>query len=177
MAWLSWVWSAMAAFELRTRPGADDELYRARFESLPPHVRTPSQLLGVATLGCEGTAGVFPACNLSCKPCYHSRDANEVRVDGPHTLRSLEQQMALLQRLHGDGVHCQLIGGEVSLLSAADHAAALQTMLKAGRIPSELFCCCSLFNAFADWLKCPSQTANLQSITFGKSHSWAGCDR
>ncbi|MEZ5330470.1 MAG: radical SAM domain-containing protein, partial [Thermoanaerobaculia bacterium] len=65
-------------------PDAATALAR-RWAELPPSVRTPAQLLGRRTTGCEGTHGVFPRCNLGCRPCYHSSDANRVRVDGPHT--------------------------------------------------------------------------------------------
>jgi len=59
----------------------------ARWSVLPDVVKTPGQVLGRHGVGCEGTHGVFPRCNLACTPCYHSRDANRVRVDGPHTVR------------------------------------------------------------------------------------------
>jgi hypothetical protein len=95
----------------------------------------PGQILGRATMGCEGTHSVFPKCNFTCKPCYHSRDANHVRVDGRHTLAEVEKQMRYLQEQRGSGVHCQLIGGEVSLLDADDHGRALEVMRRFGRIP------------------------------------------
>jgi hypothetical protein len=78
---------------------------------------------------------VFPKCNLACTPCYHSRDANQVRIDGQHTVAQVEAQMALLRRLRGPRAHTQLIGGEVTLLDAHDHAAALQVMRAHGREP------------------------------------------
>ncbi len=58
----------------------------ARWAGLPDVVKTPGQVLGRHAVGCEGTHGVFPRCNLACTPCYHSRDANRVRVDGDHTV-------------------------------------------------------------------------------------------
>ncbi|HUX03840.1 MAG TPA: hypothetical protein VMV53_02895, partial [Acidimicrobiales bacterium] len=57
-----------------------------RWSELPEHVRTPGQVLGRFGIGCEGTHGVFPKCDFACTPCYHSSDANKVRVDGAHTL-------------------------------------------------------------------------------------------
>jgi hypothetical protein len=75
-------------WERGTRP-VDPELaaaLRRRWDELPDVVKTPGQALGRHAVGCEGTHGVFPKCNLACTPCYHSRDANQVRVDGPHTL-------------------------------------------------------------------------------------------
>ena len=106
-----------------------------RWAELPDHVKTPSQTLGRAGVGCEGLHGVFPKCNFACKPCYHSRDANHVRVDGPHTLFQIESQMAFLRTNRAPHAHAQLIGGEVSLLDADDHAEALLTMRKYGREP------------------------------------------
>jgi len=108
---------------------------RRRWRELPVSARTPGQVLGRHGVGCEGTHGVFPKCNLACTPCYHSRDANQVRVDGPHTLARIEEQMALLERRRGPHGHAQLIGGEVSLLSPDDHAEALAIMRRHGREP------------------------------------------
>jgi hypothetical protein len=106
-----------------------------RWAGLPQTARTPGQVLGRHAVGCEGTHGVFPKCNLACAPCYHSRDANQVRVDGPHTLAQVRAQMALLRDQRGPRAHAQLIGGEVSLLSPDDHAEALAIMRAHGREP------------------------------------------
>ncbi|NUS35304.1 MAG: radical SAM domain-containing protein, partial [Pseudarthrobacter sp.] len=89
-------------------------------------------------MGCEGTHGVFPKCNLTCTPCYHSADANKVRIDGGHTVSAVTEQMTLLRHLRGPRAHAQLIGGEVSLLPAQDHAAALLAMRAAGREPMSM---------------------------------------
>ncbi len=71
---------------------------RRRWSELPMTARTPAQTLGRIGVGCEGTHGVFPKCNLTCSPCYHSADANKVRTDGVHTLDQVRRQMALLRR-------------------------------------------------------------------------------
>ena len=89
-------------------------------------------------MGCEGTHGVFPKCNLACTPCYHSRDANRVAISGEHTRSEVREQMALLHRIRGPRAHAQLIGGEVSLLPAEDHAATLQIMRAHGREPMSM---------------------------------------
>ncbi|MGE3795781.1 MAG: radical SAM protein [Dehalococcoidia bacterium] len=123
--------------ERLTRP-LDPEVKVAlerRWEELPDHVRTPAQLMGQKLTGCEGTHGVFPACDFACKPCYHSADANRVRPDGAHTVAQIDRQMALLRERRGPGVHAQLIGGEVSLLDPEDHAAALEVMRRHRRFP------------------------------------------
>jgi hypothetical protein len=125
------------SFERRTRP-VDPEVRDAldrRWAELPDHVRTPAQLMGQKLTGCEGTHGVFPACDFACKPCYHSADANKVRVDGRHTVTHVDAQMAFLRRSRGPGAHAQLIGGEVSLLTPEAHAEALQVMRSHERFP------------------------------------------
>jgi len=106
-----------------------------RWRELPESVRTPGQVLGRFGVGCEGTHGVFPKCDFACTPCYHSSDANKVRVDGPHTLTRIESQMAYLEQTRGSHAHAQLIGGEVSLLSGEVHAAAIEIMRRHGREP------------------------------------------
>ncbi len=109
-----------------------------RWHELPDHVKTPAQTLGRQAVGCEGTHGVFPKCNLACTPCYHSRDANQVRVDGRHTQASVMDQMRLMRTVRGPRAHAQLIGGEVSLLPADDHAATLAIMREHGREPMSM---------------------------------------
>jgi len=106
-----------------------------RWADLPTGVRTDAQLLGRRSVGCEGTHGVFPRCNLACTPCYHAKEAQRVRTDGDHTVTQVDAQMRFLRGVRGTGQHAQLIGGEVSLLQPADHAAALRVMLDHGRKP------------------------------------------
>ena len=123
-----------------TRP-VDPEVRRVlaeRWAALPEGVRTPAQVLGRHAVGCEGTHGVFPKCDLACTPCYHSRDANRVRVDGAHTVAQVEAQMAYARSRRGPRAHAQLIGGEVTLLPPEDHAAALQVMHAHGREPMSM---------------------------------------
>ncbi len=130
----------LRSLELGTRPVHPESraALARRWSELPGHVKTPAQLLGRTAVGCEGTHGVFPQCNLTCTPCYHSADANKVRIDGGHTMRAVKEQLAFLRRLRGPRAHAQLIGGEVSLLSAAHHAAALIAMRAAGREPMSM---------------------------------------
>ncbi|MEU9602455.1 radical SAM domain-containing protein [Streptomyces sp. NPDC048109] len=127
----------LRALERATRPydAAFAKAMELRWKELPDTARTPGQILGRHGVGCEGTHGVFPKCNLKCTPCYHSRDANQVRVDGPHTHEQITAQMRLLRELRGPRAHTQLIGGEVSLLTPDDHAAALAIMRDHGREP------------------------------------------
>lgn len=127
-------------WERRTRPVDEASAAAAarRWAALPEHVKTPAQLIGRRSTGCEGTHGVFPACDFACKPCYHSQDANKVRVDGAHTLAQVSEQMAFLAAERGPGAFAQLIGGEVSLLDADDHAAALDVMRSHGRRPMSM---------------------------------------
>jgi len=126
--------------EVLTRP-VDPEtraLHAQRWEELPERSRTPAQLIGRHANGCEGTHGVFPRCNFSCTPCYHSKEANRVRIDGHHTVAEIDAQMGLLRRLRGPHGHAQLIGGEVSLLDPDDHAEALAVMRRHGREPMSM---------------------------------------
>jgi len=123
---------------MRTLRPVDPEFAAAlarRWAGLPETARTPGQVLGRHAVGCEGTHGVFPRCDLACTPCYHSRDANRVRVDGPHTLAQVRAQMGLLRERRGPRAHAQLIGGEVTLLDPDDHAEALAVMRAHGREP------------------------------------------
>ncbi|MDQ6752598.1 MAG: radical SAM domain-containing protein [Actinomycetota bacterium] len=132
--------ASLRSIELTTRPIHPESraaLERRRAE-LPDHVKTPGQLLGKAAVGCEGTHGVFPKCNLTCSPCYHSADANKVRIDGGHTVNAVTEQMEFLRSIRGPRAHSQLIGGEVSLLPAQDHAAALLAMRANGREPMSM---------------------------------------
>ncbi len=126
--------------EWATRPVHPETVaaLRSRWDALPKAVRTPAQNLGQHAIGCEGTHGVFPRCNLACTPCYHSRDANRVRVDGQHTVTEVVRQMALLRKIRGPRAHAQLIGGEVSLLPPADHAEVLTQMRAHGREPMSM---------------------------------------
>lgn len=127
-------------YELATRPIHPDTRIALdrRWAELPEHARTDNQLLGRCAVGCEGTHGVFPKCDLTCSPCYHSADANKVRIDGAHTLSEVDEQMAFLRTIRGPRSHAQLIGGEVSLLPAEDHAQALLTMREYGREPMSM---------------------------------------
>ncbi|MGH3437490.1 MAG: hypothetical protein ACRDRN_13595, partial [Sciscionella sp.] len=129
--------AAWRRLELATRPvaPATAAVLARRWAELPEAVRTPAQALGRQGVGCEGTHGVFPRCDFSCRPCYHCADANKVRTDGAHTVIEIEQQMAYLREQRGPHAHAQLIGGEVSLLDPDDHAAALLAMRRYGREP------------------------------------------
>jgi hypothetical protein len=109
-----------------------------RWRELPASASASAQLLGRRTPGCEGTRGVFPRCNLACTPCYHSREANRVRVDGDHTVAEVERQMAHLRSVRGIGQHAQLIGGEVTLLGPEEHGRALEAMIRHGRKPMSM---------------------------------------
>ncbi len=132
--------AVLRRWEMRTRPVDAESAAAAarRWAELPDHVKTDGQLIGRRSTGCEGTHGVFPACDFACKPCYHSKDANKVRVDGTHTLEQVRAQMAFLRDQRGPAAFAQLIGGEVSLLAPEDHAAALEVMRANGRSPMSM---------------------------------------
>jgi hypothetical protein len=122
----------------RPEPRALREALDRRWAELPPGARFRAQSIGRRTAGCEGTRGVFPRCDLACTPCYHSRDANRVRVDGAHAVAEIERQMAHLAGRRGPGQNAQLIGGEVTLLGPEAHAAALAAMARNGRKPMSM---------------------------------------
>src|SRR3954451_2271109 len=130
----------LRALEVATRPMAPDLVaaLERRWGELPAHVRTPAQALGRRTVGCEGTHGVFPRCDLACTPCYHSREANRVRVDGAHTVAAVDQQMRLLRDARGPGQNAQLIGGEVPLLPPDDQAEPLLVRRGPGQKPMSM---------------------------------------
>ncbi|ABL81596.1 Radical SAM domain protein [Nocardioides sp. JS614] len=132
--------SLLSGWESATRTSSPEKTaaLALRWAELPAAARTPAQLLGRAAVGCEGTHGVFPRCNLTCSPCYHSADANKVTVDGGHTVREVKRQMALLRTRRGPRAHAQLIGGEVTLLDPDAHAEALLAMRAAGREPMSM---------------------------------------
>ncbi|MBA3736230.1 MAG: radical SAM domain-containing protein [Actinobacteria bacterium] len=130
----------LRTLERWTRP-VDPEVRTAldrRWAELPAQVKTRSQTVGRHSVGCEGTHGVFPRCNLACTPCYHSEDANKVRIDGTHTLVEVDRQMAYLRSRRGPRAHAQLIGGEVTLLTPEVHAEALKLMRRHGRLPMSM---------------------------------------
>ena len=135
-----WLPACLARVWRASRPVHPDTqaALERRWADLPAGVRTDAQLLGRRSVGCEGTHGVFPRCNLACTPCYHAKEAQRVRTDGDHTVTQVEAQMTLLREIRGTGQHAQLIGGEVSLLDADDHARALQVMLRHGRKPMSM---------------------------------------
>ncbi len=130
----------MRDLERYTRSGDPDftDALARRWDGLPDIVKTPGQVLGRHAVGCEGTHGVFPKCNLACTPCYHSRDANRVRIDGQHTVREVRGQMKLLRKKRGPYAHAQLIGGEVTLLPPEDHAETIEAMRENGREPMSM---------------------------------------
>jgi hypothetical protein len=127
----------LTGLERSTRPIDPEtrQVLARRWIELPAHIRTDAQTLGRMAVGCEGTHGVFPRCNFACTPCYHSRDANRVRVDSAHTIAEVERQLAYLRKVRGPHAHTQLIGGEVSLLEPGAHAEALDVIRRYGREP------------------------------------------
>eukprot|EP00898_Chlorokybus_atmophyticus_P001361 jgi/Chlat1/2225/Chrsp17S02776 len=95
-----------------------------KWEELPDHVKTPSQMLGRVCCcppptrrqdhdGVRRHARGLPPMQLRM-PCYHGAEANRVRTDGAHTLAEVQRQMDFFEHAHGPHGHCQLIGGEVS---------------------------------------------------------------
>ncbi|MGH3853173.1 MAG: hypothetical protein ACRDR6_06675 [Pseudonocardiaceae bacterium] len=112
---------ALRRWERRSRP-VDPEFAAAlhrRWAELPEHVKTPGQVLGRHAVGCKGTHGVFPRCDLACTPCYHSRGTNQVRVDEAHPVAEVGKQLALLRRLRGPSGSSTPTGSASSTCSLA----------------------------------------------------------
>ncbi len=128
---------SLRGLELATRPVGPEvaAALERLWNELPEHARVPNQTMGRHTTACEGTHGVFPKCDFGCTPCYHSKEANLVRIDGDHTVGEVDRQMAYMRKRRGPGQYAQLIGGEVSLLTPSDHARALQAMVRHDRKP------------------------------------------
>ena len=97
-------------------PEARVALARPSWMGPPKSVRTPSQVIGRAAVGCVGTQGVLSSLQphlLAVLPLeLHAEQC--LVLDGSHTLRQATDGMALLRRLRGPRAHAQLIGGEVS---------------------------------------------------------------
>jgi len=77
--------ATVRAWNAATRPVHPETraVLARRWAELPESARTPAQTLGQHAVGCEGTHGVFPRCNLACTPCYHSRTPTGWRSTGP----------------------------------------------------------------------------------------------
>ena len=115
---------------------ASAETLKRHWQNLPAHIKTPAQMLGRCSTGCEGTQGLFPKCNFACSACYHPDNSNHVPINGDHTLQQLRAQMEIFQKHNTpESATSQLIGGEVSLLGPKVHAEAIMTMQRYGRSP------------------------------------------
>ncbi|MEP6666803.1 MAG: hypothetical protein ABJA81_10175 [Nocardioidaceae bacterium] len=79
MIGLSALWRRIRTAELATRPVHPETrvALARRWPELPDSARTPAQTLSQHAVGCEGTHGVFPRCNLARIPCYHSATPTE----------------------------------------------------------------------------------------------------
>jgi hypothetical protein len=69
---------------------------------------------------------------MASHPCYHSRDANKVRVDGAHTVQQVEAQMQLPRERRGSGRRSNAVaargqrGGQAGgAASDGDHVAVI----------------------------------------------------
>lgn len=128
----------IADFEKKTRPF--DERHRLAkkkvWDSLPDEYKFPGQLLGRFTTGCKSTQGVFLRCNYVCEPCYLAENSNKVRIEPDYILEEIEKQVKFLSEENfGARTHCQLIGGEVTLLGPELHAKILRLMMSYNMVP------------------------------------------
>jgi hypothetical protein len=87
-------------------------LLAANWESLPEHLRTAQQMLGVQGNGCGATIGAMPRCDFACRGCYLGADANRVPAE---SVEAIMAQMRALRPLLGPDGNLQLTDGEVTL--------------------------------------------------------------
>lgn len=87
-------------------------LLATNWHSLPEHLRTKEQMLGVQGNGCGATIGAMPRCDFACRGCYLGAAANRVP---PEPVDAIKAQMRALRPTLGPDGNLQLTDGEVTL--------------------------------------------------------------
>ncbi|MEM6455385.1 MAG: hypothetical protein AAF772_09855 [Acidobacteriota bacterium] len=85
----------------------------ARFEELPPHLKTVDQVMGRWHHACGATHGVYERCNFACTSCYLTSEANAVPPLPPAQVYG---QLDELRAFLGPQGKAQITAGEVTLL-------------------------------------------------------------
>ena len=98
-------------------------LLAKNWASLPEHLRTKEQMLGVQGNGCGATIGAMPRCDFACRGCYLGEAANRIPAEPVDAI--MAQMDALRASLGPDG-NLQLTDGEVTLRPPEEVIALLQ---------------------------------------------------
>jgi hypothetical protein len=98
-------------------------LLRQNWESLPAHLRTREQMLGVQGNGCGATIGAMPRCDFACRGCYLGEAANRIPAE---PVEAIMAQMDLLRPILGPDGNLQITDGEVTLRPPTEVIALLQ---------------------------------------------------
>ena len=103
-----------------------ERLLQDRWDSLPPKLKTPTQMLGKAAVACGATHHVMERCNFSCTCCYLGPEANKTE---PLPFEEVKDQLDYMRSSLGKGGKVQITAGEVTLLPLED----LGRIVKYGR--------------------------------------------
>jgi hypothetical protein len=98
-------------------------LLAKNWNSLPAHLQTKEQMLGVQGNGCGATIGAMPRCDFACRGCYLGEAANRIPAEPVEAI--MAQMRALRPTLGPDG-NLQITDGEVTLRPPEEVIALLQ---------------------------------------------------
>ena len=87
-------------------------LLEQNWQTLPAHLRTGQQMLGVQGNGCGATIGAMPRCDFACRGCYLGESANRIPAE---PVDAIKRQMEALRPILGPDGNLQLTDGEVTL--------------------------------------------------------------
>jgi hypothetical protein len=92
--------------------GESRALLAKNWSTLPPHLRTKEQMLGVQGNGCGATIGAMPRCDFACRGCYLGEAANRIPAE---PVEAIMAQMRALRPILGPDGNLQITDGEVTL--------------------------------------------------------------
>jgi hypothetical protein len=98
-------------------------LLQHNWSTLPEHLQTNRQMLGVQGNGCGATIGAMPRCDFACRGCYLGEAANKIPAEPVEAI--MAQMRALRPTLGPDG-NLQITDGEVTLRPPEEVIALLQ---------------------------------------------------
>jgi hypothetical protein len=122
------------AWELWRDPVTPEKrrLLAARWEALPPGLRSAGQGLGRQATGCGATIGLQPRCDFSCTGCYLGAEANRVP---PLPIEAVRAQLEALRRYLGPKSNVQITDGEATLRPVGELLEILLHARSLGIIP------------------------------------------